>query len=99
MAFIQIIEMEFDPDRWAEIQAMEEEWRARTEGERTVVRNTWCQDRANPARLVNIVEFENYEDALRNNELPATQELAARMSGLVRSVRYLDLDVRETREG
>lgn len=98
MTFVQLIEVEIDAGRYAEAQALEEEWRARTEGERTVVRNTWCRDHSHPDRYVNIVEFPSYADAVRNGELPATQELALRLQEVARSVRYVDLDVQEVRE-
>lgn len=98
MAFVQIIEMEIDASRYQDVQALEEEWRARTEGERTVVRDTLCRDRSNPNRYVSIVEFPSHAEAVRNSELPATQEFALRLEEVTRSVRYLDLEVQEVRE-
>lgn len=99
MAFVQIIELEIDAGRYAEAQALEAEWRARTEGERAVVRNTWCRDHSDPDRYVSIVEFPSYSEAMRNSELPATQDFALRLQEVARSVRYIDLDVQEVLQG
>lgn len=93
MPFIQIIEMDIPPSRYGEARQLEEDWRRQTEGERTVLRSTWCQDRAVPNRYVSIVEFASHEDAMRNNELPATKEFARRMADFVSNLRYHDLDV------
>ncbi|HEY9389686.1 MAG TPA: hypothetical protein VIR27_07950 [Mycobacteriales bacterium] len=99
MAFVQLIDMEIDSGRYPEAMALEEEWRARTMGERTTVRNTWCRHHTDRDRYIDIVEFESYADAVRNSELPATQEFSQRLQGIARSVRYIDLDVEQVNEG
>ncbi|HEX5495438.1 MAG TPA: hypothetical protein VFX70_12780 [Mycobacteriales bacterium] len=98
MTFLQIVELEIDAGRYAEAQALEVEWWTRTEGERTVIRNTWCQDHSDPDHYFTIVEFRSYAEAVRNSELPATHGFALRMEQVARSVRYVDLDVLDTRE-
>ncbi|HEY9475429.1 MAG TPA: hypothetical protein VIS06_16475 [Mycobacteriales bacterium] len=99
MAFVQIIDLEIDASRYGEAVALEEEWRARTTGQRTTIRNTWCRHHTDRDRYIDIVEFGSYADAVRNSELPATQEFAQRLEEIARSVRYVDLDVEQVHEG
>src|SRR5712692_4999760 len=80
MAFIQLIEV--TSSRVSEIEALTEEWRAQTEGQRTAVRGTLTQDRDRPGTYLQIVEFGSYEDAMANSRLPATAAFAARLAAL-----------------
>ena len=80
MKFIQIIE--FTTSRADELDAMLDEWLAKTEGKRTATRGVEARDRDRPNTYVQIVEFPSYEDAMANSELPETAEVAARLAEL-----------------
>ena len=79
MAFIQTVE--FTTTRPDEVRAVVDEYRASTEG-RTSGRGTVCADRDQPDRYITIVEFDSYEDAMKNSELPETSAMAAKMMEL-----------------
>ncbi|MEA2704124.1 MAG: hypothetical protein QOD63_2069, partial [Actinomycetota bacterium] len=72
MAFIQIIE--FDSTKIDEMRERSDQYRQETEGKRTTGRGTICADRDKPDHYFLIVEFDSYEDAMRNSELPETQK-------------------------
>ncbi len=74
MPFIQVIE--YKTSRWDEMQALVTQYRKDTAGTSTAGRTTVCVDRAAPGRYVAIVEFESYEAAMENSNLPETEELA-----------------------
>ena len=92
MGFIQIIE--FGTSRIDDVLALDKEWEAATQGSRTTVRALTCADKDNPGRYMAIVEFESYEDAMRNSDLPATQEVAQKYAALCDGPpRFINLDV------
>jgi quinol monooxygenase YgiN len=98
MPFIQVIE--FSTTKPDEIRKLVDDFRSSTEGERTVVKGTICADRDQPDRYVNIVEFESYDEAMRNSNLPETTELAARMAELCDGPpSFRNLDVIDSFEG
>ena len=98
MAFIQIIE--FSTTRIDEISQLVENFRSSTEGTRTVAKGSLCADRDQENRYVNIVEFESYEEAMRNSALPETTAFAEQMAKLCDGPpTFRNLDVRETFEG
>ena len=72
MAFIQVIEMR--TSRFDEIQKLEEEWRAATEGKRTLRRSVVARDRNDATRHFIIAFFDSYESAMENSDLPETSE-------------------------
>lgn len=80
MAFIQIIE--FSSSRIEEIAQHGEQYRQDTEGKTTAGRSTVAADRDNPNRYFVIVEFDSYEAAMENSNLPETQALAQKMREL-----------------
>ena len=80
MKFVQLIEMK--TDRYPEIEKLHEKWLAATEGSRTVKLEWVMQDRDDPSRYVIMVLFDSFEDAMKNNDLAATGEIAAGMSSL-----------------
>lgn len=80
MKFIQIIE--FRTSRSDELDALLDEWLARTEGTRTTSWQTQTQDRDQPNTYLQIVEFPSYEAAMENNERPETSDFAAKMAAL-----------------
>lgn len=92
MKFVQIIE--YETTRPAEMDAAFDEWLKATEGERTATHELHTQDRDNPARYLDIVEFPSFEEAMANNDLPATQRIAAQFSELCTSKpRFYNLQV------
>jgi hypothetical protein len=78
--FIQMIE--FSTDRIDEGQKYVDEYRSKTEGKRTARRGILAKDRDNPNKYVNIVFFDSYDSAMKNSEMPETQELAGKLMGL-----------------
>ena len=98
MAFIQIIE--FSTTRIDEMRQLVEELRASREGQGPAVKGNLCADRDQENRYVNIVEFESYEEAMKNSEAPETTAFAERMAKLCDGPpTFRNLDVQETFEG
>jgi hypothetical protein len=98
MGFVQI--MEFSTGRIDDIRALEDEWMNATEGKRTLLRQMFCADRDEPNRYVAIVEFDSYEAAMTNSELPETQAAAEKFAALCDGpVRFVNFDVLETITG
>jgi inactivated superfamily I helicase len=96
MAFIQI--MELTTKHFDEIDRLETEWLAATEGKRTLIREMACRDRSNPDRYVIVAEFASYEDAMRNSELPETAALAEKMAALTDGpIKFTDCDLVDMR--
>ena len=92
--FVQIIEMQ--TSRIDEFDALLDELRAR--GPMPVVRATMAADRDRPGYYFNIVEFDSYEEAMENSDLPATRELSEKMMALADGPpTFLNLDVVEDR--
>jgi quinol monooxygenase YgiN len=92
MAFVQI--MEVQASDYDAIEKLHEEWLAATEGERTVRRELVCQDRDRPGTYVIVVEFDSYEEAMKNSELPATAKIAEGMAALAKEPpTFRNLDV------
>jgi hypothetical protein len=77
--FAQLIE--WKSSRIDDVQKLNEEWRQRfpTSGPTRVVT---CADRENEGSYLTFVEFASYEEAMKNNEDPATSEYAERMMAL-----------------
>jgi quinol monooxygenase YgiN len=80
MSFIQIMQMQ--TSNIDEIRTAVDEWQKATEGKRTVVRSTVCQDRDNPGRYAVVVFFDSYEDAMKNSALAETDALSKKMTTL-----------------
>jgi quinol monooxygenase YgiN len=97
MAFVQMIE--FSTTRQDEIRALVDDYRASTEGARSTGQGMVCADRDQPNRFVTIVEFESYEAAMKNSELPETAAMAAKMAELCDGPpTFRNLDVVDTIE-
>ena len=80
MTFMQIMEITTThPD---EIQALVDQWSAKTKGRRTAQRSTLAADRDRPNTYVSVVEFPSYEEAMTNSSLPETAEFAANLASL-----------------
>ena len=97
MAFVQIIE--FETTRPDEVEALVDEWRAKTEGSRTAQRGTLTRDRDRPNTYVQIVEFPSFEAAMANSQLPETAELSRGIAELCDGPpAFRNLDVRRVEE-
>jgi hypothetical protein len=96
MGFGQIIE--FRTSWMDDGRQYVEEWEKATEGKRTARRGFLCQDRNDPDRYFNIVFFDSYEAAMKNSNLPETQELAQKLGALTdESPTFYDLELVEER--
>jgi hypothetical protein len=94
MAFIQIIECR--TSAFDKIQELEDEWRAATEGKRTLRRSVVARDRSDPSRHLIIAFFDSYEDAMKNSNLPETSTFSEKQAALIDGpVSFQDLDVIE----
>ena len=94
MTFVQLIE--YETTREEELAPLYEEFMKATEGKRTLTHEFHTKDRDRPNHYVDIVEFPSYEAAMRNNELPETKQVAARMKELCTGgPRFLNLEVIE----
>ena len=96
MKFLQIIE--FQTSRIDEFDALDEEWHKASAGKRTLVRELKTEDRDQPGRFLLIAEFPSYEEAMRNNDLPETQQIAEKMMKLAEGdVIFRNLNVLDER--
>ena len=91
MAFIQIVEMR--TKNVDEIMKLDQEWEQATEGKRTLRRAIVGRDRNDPERHVIIAFFDDYESAMKNSNLPETQEFATKQAALAETVQFIDLEV------
>ena len=63
--------------------------------ETTARRATVCVDRDDPGLIVQIVEFDSYEEAMANSEHETTQDEAAKVEESSGGVAFRNLDVVE----
>jgi len=97
MKFVQTIE--FQTSRIDEILALDSKWREATAGKRTATAMNITRDRDRPNTFVWMIEFPSYEDAMRNNDLPETQQIAEQMMKLSDGPAvFRNLDVVEQRK-
>ena len=96
IAFVQIIECR--TKKFDQIQRLEDEWRASTEGKRTLRRYIVVRDRTDPDRHLILAFFDSYEAAMENSDLPETSELSEKQAALLDGpMTFQDLDVIEDR--
>ena len=96
MAFVQIIECR--TTQFDKIQRLEDEWRAATEGKRTLRRSIVVRDRTDPERHLILAFFDSYEAAMENSNLPETSGPSEKQAALLDgAVTFQDLDVIEDR--
>jgi quinol monooxygenase YgiN len=74
MEFVQI--MEITTSKYEAVVDLDRQWRAATEGKRTLRREIVARDRNNPNRFTILAFFDSYESAMENSNLPETQEFA-----------------------
>lgn len=96
MAFVQIIE--FRSSRIDEILKLNGEWTERGGSETTARRGVLCEDRDDRGHYIQVVFFDSHESAMKNSELPITQEFAGKMSDLAEGpAKFYNLNVLEDR--
>jgi hypothetical protein len=95
MGFIQIID--FRTSNFEELEKAEEEWRAATEGKRTIRREIATRDRNDPSHYVFLAFFDSYESAMENSALPETQASAERFAALTEDLTFADLEIIDER--
>jgi hypothetical protein len=92
MKFVQI--MEITTDRFEDMEKLHEKWLSATEGQRTVEMEWIMRDRDADNRYVIAVMFDSYDDAMKNNDLPATADIAAGIAALTTTpTTFRNLDV------
>jgi hypothetical protein len=92
MAFVQIIECH--TSKVDEMQALETDWRAATEGKRTVRRSILARDRNDADRYFILAFFDSYDSAMKNSALPETAAFAEKYATFVDApMVFHDLDV------
>jgi hypothetical protein len=92
VAFIQIIECR--TDRYDDLKRIEAEWRAATEGKRTLRRSIITRDRNDPSRHLILAFFDSYESAMVNSDLAETSEFGRKQQELITGpMTFHDLDV------
>jgi hypothetical protein len=88
--FIQTIEFTGTADDFDRAAAR---YRELIAGESRATGSRLCQDRDNPGVLVQLVEFDSYDDAMANSNHPATQQWAQEMGAMLSGATYRNLDV------
>jgi hypothetical protein len=91
MKFAQIIEM--STPRFDDVRQLDEEWKARTAGTRPPSVEFIAADRDRPHTFVAYVVWDSFEDAQKNNALPATHEISAKIAELCDEMTFHNLDV------
>jgi hypothetical protein len=95
--FVQLIELR--TNRVDEIQQLEADWRAATEGRRTLRKALVGQDRSDPERHVVIAFFDDYDSAMVNSNLPETQAFGEKQFALLEAPpTFTDLDIIDERD-
>jgi len=92
MKFVQI--MEFTGSTSEAIDSINN-YIAIAGAETKVKKATVCEDRDNPGHLLQIIEFDSYEDAMINNDLEVTKKAAEEDSSSFGEVQFKNLDVVE----
>ncbi|GAA4211689.1 hypothetical protein [Actinocatenispora rupis] len=75
MKFVQMIE--FTSEHADEMVELDKKWSERAGDDARATHSMLVRDRDRKDHYYAIVEFPSYEDAMVNNDLPATQEFAA----------------------
>ena len=90
MRFLQLMEFRSTADdAVAEIQRFKD----LMGNETTVKRATVCVDRDDPGLIVQLIEFDSYEEAMSNSEHETTQDEAAKIEESSGGVAFRNLDV------
>jgi hypothetical protein len=96
MSFVQIIECR--TSRFEELRALEDEWRAATDGKRTLRRSIVGRDRNDPERYLVLAFFDDYDSAMVNSNLPETDEFGRKQQAILDApMAFTDLDIIDDR--
>ena len=94
MEFVQVIECR--TSKVDDLLKLEVEWRAATEGKRTLRRSMVTRDRNDPNRYFILAFFDSYESAMVNSNLPETATFGEKQAKLLDApMVFTDLDVLE----
>jgi hypothetical protein len=94
MTFVQIIDLH--SSKFEEIEKLELEWRAATEGRRTLRRSIVTRDHHDADHYVVLAFFDSHESAMTNSNLPETATFGERQAALCDApMGFTDLDVIE----
>ncbi|MFE5757091.1 hypothetical protein ACFQ7I_25840 [Streptomyces massasporeus] len=98
MKFVQIIE--FETERLDEMRQVLDEAGQRNAGRAGgLTRSTLLKDRDKPHRYLALIEFESFDEAMRNSDDPETTKLAERLNALSIGERvYTNCDVLDMRD-
>ncbi|MET9085830.1 hypothetical protein ABZX77_28790 [Streptomyces sp. NPDC004237] len=93
MTFVQIID--FETDRIDELKALADEMGNQLAGrEDGPTRRLILRDRSRAGHYLGVIEFNSYEEAMRNSGDPETSKFAERMAALcTRPPSFTDCDV------
>jgi hypothetical protein len=90
--FVQVIEVR--THQFDEIDKLEKDWLAATEGKRTIRRQIVTRDRSDSTRYLAFAFFDSYESAMENSNLPETAKFGHMQSEFVDApLMFTDLDV------
>jgi hypothetical protein len=91
--FIQI--MEFETSQIRELEALMKKYQEERGDALLATKATITEDRTRPGHYLVIVEFDSYEEAMKNSNDPATSEYAEKVTALLTGPQtFHDLDVR-----
>jgi hypothetical protein len=95
MKFVQIID--FETERIDEMRELAHETEQRlADRSGGPVRRLVLKDRGRPNRYLVMIEFDSYEEAMRNSDYPETTKFAEQMAALcTRPPSFTDCDVQE----
>ncbi|WP_055493214.1 ester cyclase [Streptomyces sp. TP-A0356] len=92
MTFVQLIDCK--TSRFDEMNRLMDTWVERTRGKRTATHSVIGRDRSDDSHFIEIVEFPSYEEAMRNSNLPETDEVFREMVALCEErPTFTDLEV------
>jgi quinol monooxygenase YgiN len=91
--FVQI--MEFETSRIDEVEALSERMRQERGDALLASKATITEDRDRPGHYLIMVEFDSYEEAMKNSDDPATSKYADEMGAMLAGPpTFRNLDVR-----
>ncbi|MBT2507112.1 ester cyclase [Streptomyces sp. ISL-98] len=92
MKFVQIVD--YKTQRFDGMNQLMDRWVEQTKGKRTATHSLIGKDRADGSHFVEIVEFPSYEEAMKNSQLPETDQIFQEMVALCDGMpSFTDLDV------
>ncbi|HWB66595.1 MAG TPA: hypothetical protein VG708_07195 [Mycobacteriales bacterium] len=90
--------IDFRTSKYDEFMALDEQWRAATEGKRTLRRSVLCRDRNDANHYLVFAFFDDHDSAMANSNLPETGEFATKQQALTDgAATFTDLDILDDR--